>query len=61
MEQYDLLTDTWQLMESVGVKVHYNDLCCDVVALDGHLYFIGMEQIHAPVEPTGFRNVVSFM
>ena len=45
MERYDPRTDTWELMESVGVKEHYNYFCCDVVALNGHLYFIGMEQI----------------
>lgn len=61
MEQYDLLTNTWQLMKSFSVKERYRFFCCNVVALDGHLYFIGMEQIHGPVEPTGFHKVVFFM
>ena len=51
MEKYDPRTDTWELMESVGVSTrgrgHYNSFhsyrYCNykVVALDGHIYFIG--------------------
>ena len=45
MEKYDPRTDTWELMESVvlGMKEHYCYTYTNVVALDGHLYFIGME------------------
>ena len=42
IEQYDHFTDTWQLMDSVGLAAKDNSY--SVVALDGHLYFIGMEQ-----------------
>ena len=41
MEKYDPRTDTWELMESVVLFVY--DSTYTVVALDGHLYFIGME------------------
>ena len=45
MERYDPNTDTWQLMEGVGLKDHFDNQ--PVVALDGELYFMGMEQIDA--------------
>ena len=42
IERYDPKTNTWQLMESVGVAAPEEYNAPAVVALDGWLYFIGM-------------------
>ena len=45
IERYDVKTNTWQLMESVGVAPPQDFNAPAVVALDGWLYFIGMDQV----------------
>ena len=56
LERYDPQANSWQLTESVGVAA-YADADLDsykpatVVALDGLLYFIGMEQVYTLVLP----------
>ena len=47
IERYDPNTDTWEPIEGDRCRTfHIHRL---VVALDGELYFIGMEQIDATV------------
>ena len=52
LDRYHPTTNTWELKESVGVSAYADDTldsykAATVVALDGLLYFIGMEKICA--------------
>ena len=46
MERYDPTTNTWQVIKCAGASAYGDDDKQPyVVALDGLLYFIGMEQV----------------
>ena len=50
VERYHADTNTWQLMESVGMSGNMpTDMNPGMVALEGLIYVLGREQIYGPV------------
>ena len=60
VEKFNITTNTWELMESIGWPHGYTfDFAqCPVVALDGFIYVVGMEQMCAPTVLISNQNII---